>query len=243
MLPLSPKRLHAAQRALAMDLPDIAGFTRHDAARWHERARIVRSSAPRAHIAVAPQQLRTAWRERFFEDIAVKRLRAQRDAQLAAACDAVIARADRISTGTFDFLGHRNLHFGHPIDWHLDPINHRRAPSVHWSLLGLLDSTALADSKIIWELNRHQWMVHLGQAYRLTGDEHYAQICAARLREWMRHNPTGIGINWSSNLEVSFRLISWCWVLHLFRAAAAFSGSLFNEVTSSIAIHAAHVEK
>jgi hypothetical protein len=59
----------------------------------------------------------------------------------------------------------------------------------------------------------------------------------------MRDNPPGIGINWASSLEVSFRLIAWCWVLHLFRRADAFAGSLFDELTDAIAVHASHVEK
>ena len=31
------------------------------------------------------------------------------------------------------------------------------------------------DSKVVWELNRHQWLVRLGQAYQLTGDERYTR--------------------------------------------------------------------
>ena len=74
-----------------------------------------------------------------------------------------------------------------------------------------LDAGRVGDSKVVWELNRHQWLVRLGQAYRMTGDERYAERFAATIVEWTRANPPGVGINWASSLEVAFRIISWSW--------------------------------
>ena len=37
-----------------------------------------------------------------------------------------------------------------------------------------LDFVEVGDAKITWELNRHQHLVTLAKAYRLTGDERYA---------------------------------------------------------------------
>jgi hypothetical protein len=242
MFPSPAKRLRAAQRALNMGLPEIATRSRQGAAKWLERAGISRTSAYGVSTTRAAGRLRTAWSERFFGDVAQDVSR-RLDPRLVAETSAVIARADRLCNGVIDLLGYRNLNFGNPIDWQFDPVNNRRAPRVHWSRINPLDAATVGDSKVIWELNRHQWLVHLGEAYRLTGDERYARVCAARLREWMRDNPPGIGINWTSSLEVSFRLIAWCWVMHLCRRSEAFAGSLFDDLTDSIAIHAAHVER
>src|SRR5258707_487989 len=44
----------------------------------------------------------------------------------------IIEKADRILVGRFDLLGLRNLYFGSPIDWQLEPVSGKRAPSVHW---------------------------------------------------------------------------------------------------------------
>src|SRR5262245_48970324 len=85
-----------------------------------------------------------------------------------------VARAEAIMRSRFDLLGYRGLSFGDPVDWHLDPLTGRRSPSVHWSLIDTLDGDALGDARLIWELNRHQWLIVLGQAYRMTGDERFA---------------------------------------------------------------------
>ena len=164
-------------------------------------------------------------------------------ARLGTAWKDVLAHADRVCEGHFDLLGHRGLSFGHPIDWHLDPVSGRRSPRVHWSRLNPLDPLVVGDSKVVWELNRHQWLVHLGQAYRLTGDERYAVVSAGHLRAWMSANPPGVGINWASSLEAALRIIAWCWTLHLFRQAPEFSGWLFRELARWIVIHALHVER
>ena len=101
----------------------------------------------------------------------------------------------------------------------------------------------VGDSKVVWELNRHQWLVHLGEAYCLTGDERYAAVFADRVRAWMAANPSGMGINWASSLEVALRLMAWCWSLELFRRSKALTPALTAEMSRSIASHATHVEK
>lgn len=161
----------------------------------------------------------------------------------AEACARIIARADCVCAGRFDLLGYRDLSFGEPIDWHLDAVSGRRSPLVHWSRLDPLDGTVVGDSKVVWELNRHQWLVHLGEAYRLTGDERYAAVFADRVRGWTAANPVGMGINWASSLEVALRLIAWCWALELFRRSEALTPALAAEMSRSIARHATHVEK
>ena len=80
-------------------------------------------------------------------------------------------------------------------------------------------------SPVIWELNRHQHLILLGraykltgeahQAYKLTGEAHYASEISRQLESWMEANPFQEGINWTSALEVSIRALSWIWVLHL----------------------------
>jgi len=152
--------------------------------------------------------------------------------------------ADAIAAGRFDLLGYEALSFGNPIDWHLDPISGRRAPRVHWSRIDPLDPEALGDARLVWELNRHVWLVTLGRAYRLTGHDLYAEVAASRLRAWMRENPPGLGINWASSLEVGLRMISWCWAMCLLRRAPAFSAAPFRALLRDwIAAHASHVAR
>ncbi|MEX0902954.1 MAG: alginate lyase family protein [Pseudohongiellaceae bacterium] len=154
----------------------------------------------------------------------------------------ILSSADAACWDEFYILGYGRLFFGTPADWHLDPTTGRRAPMMHWSRINPLDDRN-GDSKVIWELNRHQWMLDLGQAYRLTGDERYCHVFSLQIRDWMRNNPPGLGINWSSSLEVSIRLISWCWALFLFRGSRALSPTLFVEMLAWMRTHACYIER
>ena len=114
-------------------------------------------------------------RERFFPgpyDAATAALVLEREPEAAAA---VVEWAARARAGSFDLLGYEGLSFGDPLDWQLDPVSGVRAPLVHWSRLDVLDRGQVGDSKVQWELGRHQWLVAFGQAYRLTGDESWCE--------------------------------------------------------------------
>lgn len=131
----------------------------------------------------------------------------------------IVQQADRICEGRFDLLGFKDLRFGDPIDWHFEPVSGKRIPLDHWSKLDYLDAGVAGDKKIVWELNRHQYFMKLGQAYVLTRDERYARVFANQLELWMAANPPKLGINWASSLEVAFRSISWLWALYFFKDA------------------------
>ena len=163
--------------------------------------------------------------------------------QHSEAADAVIARANRACAGRFDLFGRVGLSYGEPIDWHSDPITGRRAPLVHWSRVPYLDSAVVGDHKVIWELNRHQHFITLGQAYWLTGDERYASTFIAHLESWLDANPPKLGINWASSLEIALRSISWCWALHYFKESAALQPTLFVRVLKSLYLQARHIER
>jgi hypothetical protein len=154
----------------------------------------------------------------------------------------ILKRADRIGAGIFDLVGLTDLFFGRPIDWHFEPVAGKRSPLVHWSQIDFLDTDIAGDKKIIWELNRHQYFVCLGQAYWLTGDEKYARIFVTHLEEWMEQNPLKLGINWASSLEIAFRCISWLWALHYFRASATLSAVTLLRVLKFLYIKARHLE-
>lgn len=154
----------------------------------------------------------------------------------------IIERADRITEGRFDLLAFRNLSFGTPIDWHLEPLARKRAPLVHWSRLNYLDADLFGDKKIVWELNRHQYFVTLGQAYWLTGNEQYAETFVAHVNSWMDQNPPKLGINWASSLEVAFRAISWLWALYFFKDSPALTSETFLRICKFLYLNARHLE-
>jgi hypothetical protein len=157
--------------------------------------------------------------------------------------DLAVASAESVCLGRFDLLGHRGLFFGDPIDWQLDPVSGRRSPLVHCSVIDPTDASSVGDCKVVWELSRQQFLVTLGVAYRTTGDERYAEAFARLVPAWIRANRPGFGINWVSSLEVSLRLISWCWALYLFRKSSHLTPELYAAVLTAIATHASYVER
>lgn len=150
-------------------------------------------------------------------------------------------RCRRIATGRFDLLGHRDLAFGQPVDWHLDPVHQRRAPRVHWSRVPYLDVAAVGDHKVIWELNRHQCLLPLALAWQVDGEEAHLAHLAHLLTAWLDANPPGVGINWASSLELSFRAIAWTWLLHL--TGDALPMALRGRLVSCLDQHGRHIER
>lgn len=235
------------ERLSKMGFMEIAGRGRHEASKWLERVGFAGrprwDDSVRIGASIVRDPARTSAAARFFEGVdgaATPHLLAER---APASCRRTMDQAEEIVRGRFELLGYRELFFGDPIDWHLDPNSGRRAPLVHWSRLDALEPIEGGDCKLVWELNRHQWLVRLGQAYRLNGDERYAAVFAVRLQQWMEANPPGVGINWVSSHEVGLRLISWCWALHLFSGSRTLGPELASRMARGIATHAGHVER
>lgn len=155
---------------------------------------------------------------------------------------ALIEKANRICAGRFDLLGYKELSFGDPIDWQFEPLTGKRIPLLHWSKLDYLNAEVAGDKKIIWELNRHQYFMTLGQAYWLTGDEGYARVFAAHLEAWMDANPPKLGINWASSLEVAFRSMAWLWAFHFFQTSTSISNDVFKRAWKFLYLSARHLE-
>jgi uncharacterized heparinase superfamily protein len=155
----------------------------------------------------------------------------------------IVALADRICRQEFDLLGYEGLRYGDPIDWHLDAASGKRAPRRPWHEIRYLDCGEVGDAKVTWELNRHQHLVTLAKAYRLTGDLRYTNELCAEWRHWQRENPYPIGINWASALEVGFRSLSWLWVWYLLEGTASVPREFPRELTHALALHGRHIER
>jgi hypothetical protein len=245
----------ALSRIRAMSFSEVAYRSRQEAVTWLERvARIGSTGAPEALLADrapmlatgadALRVLRTLAPARFFagtEDLGSIEALRQR---FPGDCAALVRDAtDSLLRHDFNLLGYRNLSFGDPIDWHFDPVWGRQSPHRHWSQIDPLDPEVVGDSKIVWELNRHQWIVQLAQAWALTGDDRYAQGCIDAIDGWLEANPPGTGINWASSLEVAMRLMSWSWTLVLLRDVPWLSGEWLMKVLAAIWVHAEHVRR
>lgn len=154
-----------------------------------------------------------------------------------------IGAAERIIVGRIDLLGLKDLDIGTNVDWHREPLSGKQSPLKHWKEFDDLDSTGTGNKKVIWELNRHQHFFTLGVAFCLTNDERYGAAFAKHLESWMEQNPPGMGINWASSLEVSFRAMSWIWAFHLFKNSDHFTPELFKRALTYLYLQGRHIEQ
>lgn len=154
----------------------------------------------------------------------------------------MLERAERICEHRFDLLGYRDLNYGGKIDWHVDRVHGKRAPQKPWFRIHYLDFAEVGDSKITWELSRHQHFVTLAKAYRLTGQEKFAAEIFQQWKHWHRENPYPIGINWASSLEVAFRSLSWLWTYFLMSESAAMPSDFRAELLLRLAVSGRHIE-
>jgi hypothetical protein len=148
----------------------------------------------------------------------------------------LLEQAENICRHRFDLLGYQGLDYGAEIDWHLDPVHGKRAPRLPWYRIPFLDFDQVGDHKIIWELNRHQHLVTLAEAWRFTGEERFRDELMAQWHHWQRENPYPIGINWASTLEVAFRALSWLWIAALYPPAR-------QDLLPALAQHGWYIER
>lgn len=167
-------------------------------------------------------------------------------ARLAREVDAdgvaqLIRQADRALDGHLTLLGYADVNVGRTIDWHRDTLRQITAPRSHWSRIPFLEPEIVGDHKLIWEINRHQWLVTLAQAWVYTGDDRYVTAIADAMKSWMDANPPKLGVNWASSLEVAFRSISWLWVLRIVGRHPMLPDELIARTVGHLWIAARHI--
>ena len=207
------------------------------------RKRLAHGPAP-GGVGAAARALMHAPRPAFFPGVdnlpatlAVVRERwPERVAEIARAADEIVA-------GNLSLLGHAPMRVPDPVAWSRDMLRGITAPDAHWSRIAYLDPAVVGDHKLVWELNRHQFLVTLGQGYALTGREAYATRAAQLLVGWFDANPPKRGINWASSLEVAYRAIAWTWAMRLLTASPVFSDVIMVRWLKVIEVSARHLER
>jgi Heparinase II/III-like protein/Heparinase II/III N-terminus len=147
--------------------------------------------------------------------------------------------ADQILARQFPLLG-TTIAIPGNIQWRRDYAHQRISELRYFRRIPYLDFNSVGDHKFIWELNRHQHLVALAQAYLFTGRKEYRDEIFNQLESWFTQNPFQRGINWASALEVAFRALSWCWVYRL--VGTEMPGTLRSRFLTELYRHGAHLE-
>ena len=132
------------------------------------------------------------------------------------------------------------LETGPDIDWRRDYTSGVATTAVFFRRIPYLDAARAGDHKSIWELNRHQHLVLLAQAYLFSGRQEFLAEIESELESWLAQNPFQRGINWTSALEVAFRALSWIWIYHL--VGDRFSKPFRQRFLDGLYQHGLHLE-
>ena len=174
-----------------------------------------------------------------FDPASIARAIARHDPQLYAR---FIEQSEAAAQGRVALLGHALLFVGNPPRWHREPVSGTEAPRVHWSRIDHLDMPVVGDHKVIWELNRHQYLLAPAFCWLLDREPRRFDLVATHLETWLAENPPNRGVNWVSSLELSLRAITWCWLLWMLREAP-WRESLRAGLALSLEAHARHIER
>jgi hypothetical protein len=210
-----------------------------------ERLQLADGRANQRRTSRAPRLDLSA--ERWFASFAAMREGACDIAAALAHADPQTAReldrlSDDLQSGVVALMGHEPLQVGTPPHWHIEASKGLQIPRKHWSLIDHLDVSVVGDHKIVWELNRQQYLLAPAFCWALDREPRRFELIQAHLESWLDENPRGVGINWASSLEVAYRAITWCWLLWLLRRAP-WRPELKTRLLASLAEHASHIER
>lgn len=151
------------------------------------------------------------------------------DALSPGETERLLARAERALTHEVDLLGSGPVPLGAQIDWYRDYKSGGAWAPGFFGRLRYGDPDSGRDVKFPWEVSRLQWLMTAAQAYRLTGDERFAEAIRDVLDQWIVANPFACSINWTCTMEVALRILTWTWFFHMCRDSQAWSNDGFRE--------------
>jgi len=154
-----------------------------------------------------------------------------------------LAHADDLLQHKFTFFAFDNEPLGESIDWNRDYSSDKSIPLTYAHRLNYRRETSVGDVKYVWELNRHQHLVRLAQAYWITGDDKYAHEITTQITSWIEQCPYMHGVNWTSPMESALRLISWTWAFELIRSWPGLDESFTSLLISSVYQHLRFIDR
>ncbi len=149
----------------------------------------------------------------------------------------LMIRADLLVEHKVTYFQFDKLDLGESIDWHRDYNLDIGTPITFSPLIDYRNAQKAGDCKHVWELNRHQHWVVLARAYRLSGEEKYAEELVSQWLSWLDANPFAHGMNWRSPMELGIRLINWVYALDLIKGSPALTDEVMARIQYSVYLH------
>jgi len=150
--------------------------------------------------------------------------------------------AQRIMQGRVHIFG-ADCHFDGQFPWKEDFTHGVRAQEGFWNDVQDLDSGSVGDAKVIWELNRLQFLLPVAKAFFLTGDSSCYDWLKKTIKGWDEANPYPMGINWASSLELAFRVTVLDWLIRFLGSALQEDEEFRHLLLRLLAIHGRHINR
>ena len=234
---MKPVSLNKLQRLASMDADELTSRLRQALSKKLDSLGLFQPS-----IKILPSESAAPIGRFFFETEELpQRIRLIRE-QVSGYEENILGQAGQILKHEFPLLGYGTLNYGQDIDWQLDIVNGKRAPLKPWPKIAYLDFNEVGDSKVTWELSRHQFLTTLAKAWLLTGDECFVRELENLYYDWQRKNPYPLGINWASSLEVAFRSLAWIWTVQLLRGCES-AAKLRHDIMQALAFNAWYIRR
>jgi hypothetical protein len=154
----------------------------------------------------------------------------------------VRAEADHVVAHRVDFLGSGLVDLGPEIDWHRDFKSGYRWPELFYQDVEVTRLDDESDAKVPWELSRCHHLLTLARAARLFEHERYAAEFESQLASWLDANPAGVGINWTTPMEVGIRAVNLVWAVATLEEWRPLDAQLRERLIASLRWHGRHTE-
>jgi hypothetical protein len=161
----------------------------------------------------------------------------------------IVKEADVICDHVFDLLGSGPQKLSpegegyQPIDWHADFISgYRWNPGTFYRNIPVGHRRGV-DIKVPWELSRFQHLICLGQAYCLTEDKKYADEFVNQIRDWIKQNRVGFGVNWRCTMDAAIRAANWLAAQEFFAESGDVPEDFWNDFYGSLYEHGRFIRR
>ena len=125
--------------------------------------------------------------------------------------------------------------------WHLDPSTNSTWPDQTYCFdIGYRYAPEGGDVKLVFELNRLQYLQPMAAAAALGNDKDLAAVVVRHIESWIAANPPFRGVNWVSGIELALRIVSLLVVITLIgdqTKLAAFSPAFRARLHLCLATH------
>lgn len=156
----------------------------------------------------------------------------------------ILSIAEKVLQGKIDLLGTGEIYLGQKVSWNRDYKTGVTWKNQYYRDINYVNFQDKSDVKIPWEISRMQWLIPLGQAYLLTGEEKYAVFVKETLEDWIAENTYAHSVNWTCTMEVALRIIVWEWFFHVFANSKAWALPDFRfKFLKSLYLHSFFTER